>query len=233
MLNLYQPFTECTSIAEYYQAITTFIKTIPLFTNIPNISIETTASSAKFYLDYFGLNDVYIDIYNNTSRDGNVMVSTPLETLLTNNQETTYSNCKIFVVTGERTSGFWFYTPQFDYLTKLILTSVYLPEKNQRKYVLIVANQCISDPTTYTCRLYRDKSAYLDMSVDTKYASGDFDSYIVDQYVFKEYVFDDMYIIAGGNSSTVVFKEAMINGITKYIQLAGHLYLKVSNTDID
>lgn len=227
MIDLYMPFTE-TSSAEYTNAIASFIRNINIFNNIPLSNVDITSSSVTFHLNEFGLENVYIAFNVNTgSYNGHLKIATQFGDLLGNNSETSPSICKVLTVRTNDSSAFWLYTPTYGTIIKFILTDAIDVITNTHKTIFIVAKQNLSTVTTCECRVYYDQY-YSNLITNTgKFASGDFDNFVIDNIRHDRYVFTDLYNISGGNSNTTLSEVMEFNDV-QYVQLANHIYLKAT-----
>lgn len=236
MLDLYKPFTSATNMSSYMLQIKNFISQLQLFRTIPANNIELTDTSVRFNLDSLGLQYAYIDIHQDTfyGNSPHINVATNMENYLYANEVTSSSMCKIFTLQTPNTSGFWFYTLNYAYICKIILTDVVDITKNinNHRWVLIAAYQHNSEPLTNA--LYVQYNGYMRDTVPTATKWNKFDdtsTFVLDNLYNNTYKFTDVYVLSGGNTSSE-YKECMIFNDTQYIQLAGNIYVKNTNATI-
>jgi hypothetical protein len=231
MLDLYTPFTAVDSVANYFIAIRNFVRSLSLFSRLQDGDITLTGTSVKFDLTRLGMDKLYLMIKrnDNSSYWNNINITTNFDTIMINNSETQYPNCKVLTLQSDYSSGFWYYTPNFDWSAKIIITDVSDILTNQHRYVLLIAYYRLSNPDEKYCFVHYNSSQRYTIPSDAKYTkSTDTYNAIIDNLYYDTYKFTDVYVISGGHT-TDTFTEALTINNSQYIKLAGNIYVKNSS----
>lgn len=225
MLDLYKPFTEAGSTANYFLQLRNFISQLQLFRTIESTDIILTEHDVTFKLDRFGMTGAYIKIneyYYNYYRE-DLQITTNMESYLGNCEDTLYQNCRIFTLQTGSSSGFWFYTPNANASVKVILTPVVnLMNSLNTRTVLLIGIQN-ANPTLY---MHYNQFQRVSIPTNIKYnQSSDTDNFVLDPLVSDTYKFSDVFVLSGGNTSEQ-YREVMRFASNQYIQLAGNIYIR-------
>jgi len=219
------------SVANYFIAIRNFVRSLSLFSRLQDGDITLTGTSVKFDLTRLGMDNLYLMIKrnDNSSYWNNINFVTNFATIMQDNNETQYPNCKVLTLQSDYSSGFWYYTPNYDWTAKIIVTDVTNIMTNQHRYVLLIAYYRLSNPNEKYCYVHYNSSQRYSIPSDAKYAkSTDTSNVIIDNLYYDTYKFTDVYAISGGNTNST-FTEALTINNSQYIKLAGNIYVKNSS----
>lgn len=234
MLDLYKPFTSASgSMPNYIIMIRNFIRNLQFFRLLQDSDIETTDTSVRFDFTSLGIYKMYLTIqqaaYYSAYRSLTFVMPYDAHFNRTDASEMYAENAKILTMQTPYTSGFWFNTPNTDYICKFFITESIDMETNAQSKVFISTLHHISNPSDDNCKIYYTDYDMHSASINVKYDKfTDSSTYVLDPLTYDTRRFPDLFVISGGDVNTP-YSEVMTLNSVQYVQLVGNIYIKNSS----